>query len=222
VVESEATVVSEEIHRFRATNGRVTGVLGLAACAVVAAVLATSGSSHLAVSGFLGCAGAAVLVWAAMLRPRVSASATELRMRTMFTDISIPLASIDTVVVRRYLLVRSGGTKYICPAISRSLRKTVRAELKWSGGQQVLGPGLPDAGRLGAVETEAASHQVDYPDFVEQQIEQLANHDRAARGIQPRSEEEYELGSQTVRRTAWPEVIALALLGAAFVVSLFV
>ena len=42
----------------------------------------------------------------------------------MLESVTIPLAAIDTVVVRRYLLVRSGGEKYICPAIGRSLRKT--------------------------------------------------------------------------------------------------
>ncbi|MBO0845749.1 MAG: hypothetical protein J2P22_10065 [Nocardioides sp.] len=215
--------MTEEVERFRATNGRVTGYLGLGLCALVAVVLVMSGSVHLAVSGLLGCAFAAVLLWAAMLRPTVSASATELRMRTLFEDVTIPLASIDTVIVRRYLLVRSGGNKYICPAISRSLRKTVRSEMKWGGGQQMLAPGIRVPDRTASLKTDAAGeYDLDYPDFVEQEIGRLAGDDRARRGIEARSEEEYELGGQVERRTAWLVVIALAVLGVAFLVSLFI
>ena len=63
---------------------------------------------------------------------------------------------------------------------------------------------------------------VDYADFVETQIVHLADVDRAARGIEARSEEEYELGSQVVRRRAWPEIVAMAVLAVAFVVALLV
>ena len=214
--------MSEQVQRFRAAGGRVTGILGLAVCAAAALAFATSGSTRLTVSGLLGCAFAAVLVYAAMLRPQVIASTDELTLRTLFETVTIPLASIDTVVVRRYLLVRSGGNKYICPAVGRSLRKTVRTELKWKGGTQVLAPGVQVSERLGDVQTEVHTHDLDYPDFVEQQITALAGNDRVRRGIEPRSEEEYELGSQVRRRTAWPEVVALAVLGLAFLVSLFV
>jgi hypothetical protein len=214
-------VSSEQVQRFRPTNGRVTGVLGLALCAAAALAFATSGSSHLAVTGLLGCAFAAVLMWAAMLRPQVSASAGTLTMRTLFETVSIPLASIDTVVVRRYLLVRAGGNKYICPAISRSLRKTVRSETKWKGGSHLLSPSGHVEDRMGGLQTEVQGHDIDYPDFVEQQITALAGDDRARRGIEPRSEEEYELGAHVQRRTAWPEVVALAVLGLAFLTSLF-
>jgi hypothetical protein len=214
--------VAEEVHRFRPTNGRVTGSLGLALAALGVVVFAASGSGHIRLSGILGCLFGALLVWAAMLRPAVAASTTELRMRTLFESVTIPLASIDTVVVRRYLLVRSGGHKYICPAISRSLRKTVRAEMKWGGGANLLAPGISSAGPSGSLQTEVkGDHELDYADFVEQQIVMLAGNDRDRRGIEARSEEEYDLGAEVVRRTAWPEVVALAVLGAAFVVSLF-
>jgi hypothetical protein len=215
--------VAEEVHRFRPTNGRVTGFIGLGLCAFGLVVFVFSGSTHTRVSGVLGCLFAAVLVWAAMLRPQVNATATELRMRTWFESITIPIGSIDTVVVRRYLLVRSGGNKYICPAISRSLRKTVRAEMKWNGGgNNLLAPGLSSMDSTGSLQTEVkGDHELDYADYVEQQITTLAGNDRDRRGIEARSEEEYDLGAEAKRRTAWLEVIALAVLGAAFVVSLF-
>jgi hypothetical protein len=216
--------VAEEVHRFRPTNGRITGYLGLAMCAFGVVVFSLSGSTHTRVSGLIGCAFAAVLVWGGMLRPQVYATTTELRMRTLFESVAIPLASIDTVVVRRYLLVRSGGNKYICPAISRSLRKTVRAEMKWGGGGGgLLAPGLSPADPTGSLQTEVkGEHELDYADFVEQQITTLASNDRGRLGIAARSEEEYDLGSKVRRRPAWLEVAVLVVLGVAFVVSLVI
>jgi hypothetical protein len=214
-------VTTEELQRFRSTNGRAMGVLALGLCVVVAAVFVTSASAGAALSAVLACAFAGVLVWAAMLRPAVAATRDELRMRTMFETVEIPLASIDTVLVRRYLLVRSGGRRYICPAISRSLRKTVRAEMKWSGGGgNLLMPGL-SADRGGSLAQDTGPEDVlAYPDFVEQQIQQLARNERAARGIEERSEEEYELGLRAVRHVAWPEIAGLVVLGLALVASL--
>ena len=219
-----ADAPSEQIQRFRSNNGRVIGWVGLALCALVAVVLVFSEDTQVVVPGVLGCAFVAVLVWVSMLRPSVAASPTDLLLRTMFESVSIPLASIETVLVRRYLLVRAGGQKYICPAISRPLRKTIRAEMKWAGSPNPLLPGA-SAERLGEassenLETEAA-HQQDlaYADFVEQRIAALAADDRASRGIEERSEEEYELGSHVVRRTAWLELGVLAALLVATVVT---
>jgi hypothetical protein len=215
--------MSEEVQTFRATSGRVTGVIGLGLSATVAVLFVVTEPPSVAVPGVLGCAFFGVLVWAAMLRPGVSATADELRLRNFAEDVTIPLASIDTVAVRRYLVVRSGGVKYICPAVGRSLRKTVRAEMKWQGNAQLLAPGL-QPGDIGApVKTEAKNAEtVDYADFVETQIAHLAQVDRARRGIEARSEEEYELGSQVVRRRAWREIGVLVALAVAFVVAVLV
>jgi hypothetical protein len=159
----------------------------------------------------------------AMLRPRVAATPSELRLRMMFESVTIPLASIETAVVRRYLLVRAGGQRYICPAISRPLRKTIREEMKWSG-QSALQPGLSldrlsDATRENLKTDVKSEHDLVYADFVEQRIAALAANERARLGIEERSEEEYELGSQVVRRTAWLELGVLAALLVATVVS---
>ena len=50
----------------------------------------------------------------------------------------------------------------------------------------------------------------------------LADADRLRRGIEARSEEEYELGAQARRRWAWLEIGAVVVLGVAFVISLVV
>ena len=130
------------------------------------------------------------------------------------------------MLVRRYLLVRSGGVRYICPAISRPLRKSIRAEMRWSGGNAMQpGPSLErlDKATGDSLQTQVKSEQeLAYADFVEERLAVLAANDRARRGIEERSEEEYELGSQVVRRTAWLELGALAVLAVAFVVVLVV
>jgi hypothetical protein len=212
------------IERFRATNGRIVGGIGLALCVLVAALLVGAETPAVAVPSVIGCAFVAGLVWMALLRPSVSATDSELHLRTLFESITIPLASIDTVLVRRYLLVRSGGVRYICPAISRPLRKSIRAEMKWSGGN-AMQPGLSldrlDKATGDSLQTQVKHEQdLAYADFVEERIAVLAANDRARRGIEERSEEEYELGSQVVRRTAWTEIGVLAGLALAFVVAL--
>jgi hypothetical protein len=212
--------MSEEVQPFRATNGRVTGVIGLVMCAGVAVLLVLTERPAVVVLGVLACAFVAVLTWGALLRPRVVATAHDLRMWSMFEQATIPLAAIDTVLVRRYLVVRAGGVKYICPAIGRSLRKTVRTEMKWQGNAQMLAPGLQPSERIVTQTDVKDSKELDYADFVESEIARLAELERLRLGIEARSEEEYELGSQAVRRRAWPEIGALVVLAVAFVVTL--
>jgi hypothetical protein len=215
---------TDDVQTFTATTGRVTGVLGLVTAAFIAVMFVLSAPAHVAVPGVIACAFAAVLLWGAMIRPGVAVVADDLRLRNVFDTVTIPLAGIDTVMVRRYLVVRAGGTKHVCPAIGRSLRKTVRSEMKWSGGSQILAPGaaiVNDSSVIAASQVKRDG-EIDYPDFVEQRIVHLAAAARAARGIEERSEEEYALGQQTVRRPYWPVVAALAVLAAAFVVALLV
>ena len=93
--------------------------------------------------------------------------------------------------------------------------------MRWQGHSQLLAP--TQAGDLQEAQTEVKGDKgVDYADFVETQIAHLADVDRAARGIEARSEEEYALGAQVVRRRAWPEIISMAVLAVAFVVALLV
>jgi hypothetical protein len=215
--------VTADGQAFRATTGRVSGVVGLATTAFLAFMFIVSAPPSVAVPGVIACAIAALLVWGSMLRPAVSATADALTLRTLFETVTIPLAGIETVVVRRYLLVRAGGTKYICPAIGRSLRKTVRSEMKWSGGgSAMISPASAVANQTAAQADSDVKRKgdIDYADFVEERIQHLARNARAQQGIEERSEEEYELGQQTVRRTFWPLVVSLVVLGVAFVVAL--
>jgi hypothetical protein len=214
--------MSEKVQTFRVTSGRVTGVIGLVMCVTVAVLFVLTEPPAAAVAGGLGCAFVAVLSWAALLRPRVAATAEELWMWTLLQKVAIPLASIDTVLVRRYLVVRAGGVKYICPAIGRSLRQTARTEMKWQGSSQMLAPGMQINDERIAAQTDVKdTKELAYADFVETEIVRLADADRLRRGIEPRSEEEYALGAQVRRQWARLEIGALVVLGVAFVISLF-
>lgn len=209
---------AEVTEKFHATSGRLMGAFGVVTCVTAAVVLVREADPHTAVRGVSVLGMLVILFWAALLRPRAWVESTNLRMQTMFGSVTIPLASIDTAVVRRYLLVRSGGEKFICPAISRSLRKSVRSEMKWNGSSRsvfVGGRGLPTGPQ------KASPGELDYADFVEQQIERLARDDRTRLGIEARSEEEYALGGTVRRERAWPELVGLAVFGLVFVVSLF-
>lgn len=214
---------TDDVQPFTATSGRLTGLLGLATTAFIGVMFVVSAPPHVAVPGVIACAFAAVLLWGAMLRPDVTVVHDDLRMRNLFETVTIPLAGIDTVMVRRYLVVRAGGVKYVCPAIGRSLRKTVRSEMKWSGGSQ-LTPGVSFPSDSSVLATSQAKRQgeIDYSDFVEQRILHLAVAARVKHGIEERSEEEYELGQQSVRRVFWPVVAGLVLLAVAFVTALLV
>jgi hypothetical protein len=87
----------------------------------------------------------------------------------------------------------------------------------------MLAPGMQvNDERIAAQIDVKDTKEVAYADFVETEIVRLADADRLRRGIEARSEEEYELGAQARRRWAWLEICAVVVLGVAFVISLVV
>ena len=130
----------EAVERFVPTGGRVTGVVGLVmAAGVIVLWLVDPDSVPAAVAA--GALLGGVLVWASLLRPRVSASRETLFLRNMLETIHIPLAAVDELVVRQVLTVRVGEKKYVCPAVGRKLRKVMR------GAAARAAPGSGRAGR---------------------------------------------------------------------------
>jgi hypothetical protein len=141
-----------------------------------------------------------VLVWAAMLRPRVWATREHLVMRNMLHTVSIPLAAIETVAVRQVLAVSAGDNRFVSPAVGKSWRQTLRSN------------------KQAERDTATAS----YPVFVEERISQLADDARAQQGVRRFSDEQVALAAGVRRQWAWPEIAALAACVAAFVVTLVV
>jgi hypothetical protein len=192
----------QAVESFRSTSGRVTGSVGLA---LVLGVVVMGVVDHEAFPAPM-VAGAivfGVLLWAATLRPRVSVAGDRLVLRNMFETVSIPLASIEEIVVRQVLLVRAGTGRYVSPAVGRSRRQTVRAN---------------HAGRPASVETVVGS----YPDFVEQRIRQRCDDERAKLGIARYSDEQFALAAEVRREPAWLEITALAVSVLAFVITLVI
>jgi hypothetical protein len=194
-------MAEEPVERFRPTSGRLLGVIGLVlAAAVVAAGLLDSDGDP-PVPLIAGAVAFGVLIWSAMLRPRVWATESDLVMRNMFDTVRIPLAAIETVAVRQVLAVGAGDARYVSPAIGQSWRSTVKA------------------GRAARKPADAAES---YPGFVEDRIRHLAQDAQARLGIRRYSAEQAALANAVRRQPAWVELGVLVLAGLVFVVSLFV
>ena len=198
------------VQQFKATTGHLVGWLGLAACAVVVAVVVTSEQHVVGLRVALGAVLLAVLIRVALLRPSAAAYDDTLVLRGMVSDTTLPLSGIDAAVVRHVLVVWVGEDRYTCSSIARSTRSMVKR--RNPGVMSVLGLQQADD-RIGAV---GASGDIgssgDYATFVETRIEDLA---KAAR-------RDGRHGPAVHRRVAWPEVAALVVAGSTFLVSLVV
>lgn len=202
----------EQPERFAPTSGRVMGVVGLLlAVFVVGFGLADPDLGFadwvIALSALGG-----VLVWAAVLRPRVSLVGEHLELRNMLETDLIPLAAIEELAVRQLLAVRTGDRRFLCPALGKS-----RRQLR---GRPAFGSGAV-AGRLRSKPSDART-TVDFADFVEQRIRQRMEDERAARGIRAGSAEQLALAKEVRRQPAWPEIVAMVLLTVAVVVTILV
>jgi hypothetical protein len=200
-------VSDQQPERFAPTSGRITGALGLTlAVAVVAVGLVDRGAVADWVIALAALGG--LLVWAAVLRPRVSLLGDDLVLRNMLETITIPLAAVEELAVRQLLAVRAGERRYVSPALGKSRRQLRKPA---SGGAKALG------GRRG---DRAAQVSVDYADFVEGRIRQRMEDARAARGIRVGSTEQVALASEVRRSPAWPELAGVIVLLAAVLVAL--
>ncbi len=190
----ESTTVTEPapdavVERFHATNGRISGYLGLAAAAFVLVLdIRSWGGEHapvIAVAALLG----AVLVWMALLRPALWVTGDDLVMRSMLHTDHVPLGLITKVVVGQVLAIQAGDRRYTSPVVAYTARQTLRSR----------------SGRDKQPATAVDTYQV----FVEERITHLAVERRELHGA----------ADGTVRRTwAWPEIAAAAVLLVALVV----
>jgi hypothetical protein len=194
----------EPVERFRPTSGRITGVLALLLVAAVVVSALADPDSGLPLPVVAASLVMGVLVWSAMLRPRVWVTGEHLVLRNMLHTAEIPLAAIEKVAVQQVLAVSAGEKRYVSPAVGKSWRSTVGANR--SDAERSA------AGRRGAAETS-------YPEFVEERIARLAEEARARRGIALLSDEQLAVAAGVRRARAWPEIAALVLSGLFFLLS---
>ena len=210
----------EVIEHFAPTGGRVTGVLGLVLAAAIL-VLGVVRPADVIAPVMVGAAIGGLLSWTALLRPRVSASAETLYLRTMLQTVVIPLAAVDELVVRQVLAVRVGEKKYVCPGVGRKLRKL----LKGPKPGQMFMPNLPESmpDTVGPAKPAAkVATSVDYADHVEGRLRDLVDQARTRHGVTRYSEESLALAAQVRRVPAWVEISGFVALATAFVVTLVV
>jgi hypothetical protein len=198
---------------FRPSGGRVLGVLGLAGLGVVAGVSVVDPAVGLPAWAYSSMVLVAVLVWAALLRPRVWVGGGDLVLRTMFETVHLPLAAVETLAVRQLLVVGVGGRRYTCAALGRSRRTLVRSGAPGGGGALGVGSLLGFGGRNDAVLADHPPPRalgVDYTDFVESRLLELTTRARLEARVRRGSPEQRELATGVRRRPAWPEIGGLS------------
>lgn len=190
----------EPVERFRPTSGRILGVIALVIALAVVVIGVVDREAGFSAPVVAAAVVIGVLVWSAMLRPKVWVTQQDLVLRNMLHTVCIPLAAIEQVAVRQVLAVSAGEKRFVSPAIGRNWRQAFRANRA--------------ARQPTAVES--------YPVFVEERIAQLAEDARARSGVTLLSDEQLVLAEGVRRTWAWPEIVALALASLAFVVTLVV
>ncbi len=209
----------DAVEHFRPAGGRVIGVWGVLLAMTVVVTWALNrddvSASVAALALFVG-----VAVWAALLRPRVSATRETLILCNMLETVHVPLAAVDEMVVRQVLALRVGDKRFVSPAVGRKLRTVMRAPKP----NQLIGPRLDDVvpDEFGKPDPERPVTEVDYVDHVEQRIRELIADAHQRHGVRTDSEEAQALARGVRREPAWPEIGALALTAALCVVTLLV
>lgn len=190
-------MADEVVEDFGPSSGRITGVLGLIICIGIVVLGVVEYDEGFPAAGVWGALFGAVLLWSAMLRPRVRVTAAELRLRNMLTNISVPLAAIEQIVVRQVLSVRAGDNRYISSAVGKSWRQAIKSD-------KPREPGDP----------------APYPVLVEERLQHLAEEARTKAGITLMSDEQLELAKQARREWAWPEIVLLGFTALGLLVAL--
>jgi hypothetical protein len=213
-------VADEQTQWFRATNGMVWGVLALVIAAAVI-VLDVLGGWHPPV--VVGAVLFAALTYVAMIRPRVGVRSDELVLDHMFSTMRIPVAAVDSIAVGRTFEARVAGRSYVSAAVSRSVRQALRGQTVSNRGLRGGGAGESPLRPSAAVEESAGKqHQMSYADFVVERVHASATYARERAGIAEHSPQQAELAARVRRVWAWPEIVGVAVLAVAFVVSFFV
>ncbi|HEX5861956.1 MAG TPA: hypothetical protein VFY58_08945 [Nocardioides sp.] len=192
-------MAEEVMEDFGPSSGRITGVLGVAICVGIVVLGVAESARGFPPAAVWAALFGGVLFWAALLRPRVRVTESELRLRNMVSTVSVPLAAIEQIVVRQVLSVRAGEDRYVSSAIGKTWRQLLK-----SGSEREPGANAP------------------YPDFVEERLHKLAEDARIREGIDLMSDGQLERARAVSREWAWPEIVLLGFTALGFVVALLV
>jgi len=154
--EHAAARPATDVEWFQA-NGRGTGIGVLVLWAVIAVLDVVYGGPLALIAGLLV---AAVLTYVAMIRPQVGMTSEDLVYRQMFSDLRIPLASIEAVEISRYFQVTVAGKRYISPAVGRSRRRVRRSALDARLGHLAAGKARDEGGSYADVVQDATRSRI--------------------------------------------------------------
>jgi len=131
--------------RYGPTSGSFVGFLGLGLCALVIALVVAGGPTTGSVRVAIAAAGAAVLIWAYLLRPRIiiEAGGATLVLRNPLSTWRIPLDSVRVVGVKTVTTVKTDDARYDAVAVGYPLRKIVREGRPGGPGLSMSGMMMP-------------------------------------------------------------------------------
>ena len=171
--------------RFRSTSGQIMGSLAVVAALLVVGIAASEPDAApmpVVAGGVL----VGVLGWASMLWPRLSVNADDLVMRNMVETVRVPLAAVEGLAVRQVLAVRAGDRRYVSTTVGKSWRKAMVGD-------------KPSTRK----DADLPITEIDYVDYVEQEIRIRMERARAAAGIRLLSDEQLALAAGIRREPAW-------------------
>ncbi len=121
------------VEKFPPTSGRVMGAVAVGLSVALMLYALFDGENGFEAPVAWGAAFAAIVSYAALLRPAVRVERDELVMRNMIDTHHIPLAAVDEVAVRQVLAVKVDEKRYVSPAIGHSFMRTVRPKTERGG-----------------------------------------------------------------------------------------
>lgn len=114
------------VEKFASSGARMAGGLGAAVGLVALAAMLNDGALTDSIGWTLFFVLLVVGSWATLLRPQLRLADDSLVLVNTIDTITIPLVAIDSIEVRRMVVVRAGGKRYLCPAVSRSMKDLVK------------------------------------------------------------------------------------------------
>ena len=209
-------MADEVVEKFRPTGGRILGVLALLMVAAVVVISLVDREHPFPPEVVWGSLFLGSLVWAAMLRPRLWVTTSDLVMRNMASTVRIPLAAIEQIAVRQVVVVRAGEERYVSPAVGKSWRQTA---FNRSGRREPEPGAARPSSPPGTLSSRGATP---YPDFVDDRLHEVTEEARAKAGITLLSDEQLALAAGVRREWAWLEIALMVGTGLGFVLSFLV
>jgi hypothetical protein len=199
------------VERFKPTGGQFVGYAGLAAAALAIGYVALNVHTPTGLRVALGAAFFGVVVWVTQLRPRATAYPHHVVLKNSVRDAHVPLAAVDEVALGQTLNLWVGDERYVCIGIGQSIREDLKARRRK---QDVTGGGsrltqLTLMAERASTDERAMSYQT----FVVTRLEELVEKAKREPVADPHPPARHVV--------AWPEVVALAVTGLAFLLSFF-